>query len=66
MSHTATQPHAHTHTHTHTHTPEEHSTCLRETTRIFRVSYPFFLLSYEAIVNSSCKFPHEAITILLS
>ena len=53
----------HTHTHTHTHTHEQHGICLSG--NIISFSYQFFLLACEAFVNSSCKFPQEAITIVL-
>ena len=51
-----------TYTDTDTYTHKQNGACVRG--NIFRVSYPVFLLSYEALVSSSRKFPHKAIKVV--
>jgi hypothetical protein len=70
-THTDTQTHTHTHSHTHTHTTLEVSSTAINTHPngtcmfIFQFSYPFSLLVYEIYLKCSCKFPHEAVEIVL-
>jgi len=54
----------HSHKLTHTHTNPQHSTCLQG--NIFKFSYPFLLLAYNALVKNSRKYPHTQLQLYRS